>query len=88
MDYTYKEFEHLLKRANTVIIPVGSYEQHSSHLVLSTDSDIAEYFGNAVGQVLDIPVLPVLPYGISHVHKNFSGTVYLSEGTYLNVLSI
>ena len=34
------EFRELIKSKQTVIIPVGSLEQHGAHLPITTDSDI------------------------------------------------
>ncbi|MGI0050021.1 MAG: creatininase family protein, partial [Nitrososphaera sp.] len=37
------DFKAAIKKTKRAIIPVGSLEQHGSHLPVSTDSLIAEY---------------------------------------------
>jgi creatinine amidohydrolase len=64
------DFQILLKKKmNRAIIPVGSLEQHGSHLPVSTDSLIAEYLARMVAEKVGAFVLPVISYGISFEHK-------------------
>ena len=44
------DFRNALKKIKKAIIPVGSLEQHGSHLPVSTDSLIAEYIARLVGE--------------------------------------
>ena len=60
--------------APTLIVPLGSTEQHGPHLPLDTDTRIAA----AVAAGIDIPnslVAPPIPYGSSGEHQGFPGTV-------------
>lgn len=60
--------------APTLIVPLGSTEQHGAHLPLDTDTRIA----TAVAAGADIPdslVAPPIPYGAAGEHQAFSGTV-------------
>jgi mycofactocin precursor peptide peptidase len=64
----------------TVIIPVGSTEQHGPHLPLDTDTRIA----TAVARVVAVRladdqeqslVAPAIAYGASGEHESFAGTI-------------
>ena len=63
------DFQRALKQTRKAIIPVGSLEQHGSHLPVSTDCLIAEYISRMVAEKVGAFVLPVISYGISFEHK-------------------
>jgi len=57
----------------TVLVPVGSTEQHGPHLPLDTDARVAAAVAaRAAGPVL---VAPPVAYGASGEHEGFAGTV-------------
>jgi mycofactocin system creatininase family protein len=62
----------------TVLVPVGSTEQHGPHLPLDTDTVIAEAVCRRVAEMLDDPALlvtPAIAFGSSGEHQDFPGTV-------------
>ncbi|MCX4816302.1 mycofactocin biosynthesis peptidyl-dipeptidase MftE [Streptomyces sp. NBC_01239] len=65
----------------TVLVPVGSTEQHGPHLPLDTDSAIALAVAERAAARLDGQVLvaPVLAYGNSGEHAGFPGTVSIGH---------
>jgi creatinine amidohydrolase len=63
------DFQNALKRTRMAIIPIGSLEQHGSHLPVSTDSLIVEYVSRMVAERVGAFVLPVISYGVSFEHK-------------------
>jgi creatinine amidohydrolase len=71
------------------LIPIGSTEQHGSHLPLLTDSIIVEGICRRATELLDIasPVVhtPVLSIGSSH-HHLFACALSFSTDTYIAVL--
>lgn len=73
-----------------VVVPVGATEQHGPHLPVGTDKFAVEYVARAAAErVADrVPVLvtPTLPFGSSHHHLPFSGTISLSTETYYRVV--
>ncbi|MGV9800039.1 mycofactocin biosynthesis peptidyl-dipeptidase MftE [Mycobacterium sp. NPDC003449] len=63
----------------TLVIPVGSTEQHGPHLPLDTDTRIATAVAGGAVERLDVDgawtVAPAVGYGASGEHEGFPGTV-------------
>lgn len=76
-DMTWTEFDR--RKENGVILPVGSVEQHSFHLPLSTDSRIAEGIAEKLAEKIGAVVAPTLVYG--YKSKPLSGGGPLFPGT-------
>lgn len=72
----------------TLLLPLGSLEQHGPHLPLDTDTRIAEAVTARAGQRATYPtvVAPALPYGASGEHEGFAGTVSLGSAALAAVL--
>lgn len=69
-----------LAPGQTLLVPLGSTEQHGPHLPFDTDTRIASAVCEAVAQRLaSVVVAPALAYGASGEHAGFPGT--LSIGT-------
>ena len=69
------EFRKLIKsKEPTVIIPVGSLEQHGAHLPITTDSDIVTEIASRLGKKCGFIVLPTISYGISYEHDPLFNT--------------
>ena len=63
------EFRKLIKsKKQTVIIPVGSLEQHGAHLPITTDSDIVTEIASRLGKKCGFIVFPTINYGVSDEH--------------------
>ena len=63
------EFRKLIKsKKPTIIIPVGSLEQHGAHLPITTDSDIVTEIASRLGKKCNFIVLPTINYGHSYEH--------------------
>lgn len=74
---TRPEVEDLLTRSDMVIIPVGSLEQHGTHLPMGTDYLNGEARAQLIAQKADVLVAPILLPGQSPYHMEFAGTVTL-----------
>ena len=69
------EFRKIIKEKRpTVIIPVGSLEQHGAHLPITTDSDIITEIASRLGKKYGFIVLPTISYGISDEHSPLFNT--------------
>jgi len=63
------EFRELIKEKNpTIIIPVGSLEQHGAHLPITTDSDIVTEIASRLAKKCGFIVFPTISYGVSEEH--------------------
>lgn len=75
----------------TVVVPIGSIEQHGPHLPVCTDSEIVTYVAHSAADVAaeSAPVLvtPTLPFGLAQHHLPFGGTISFSSKVYLELLS-
>lgn len=76
----------MLKKA--IFLPVGSYEYHGVLLPPETDSLIASHVADNLCRLYeDSLLLPVLNYGISTEHGDFSSTVTSDSQNYLSFIS-
>ena len=76
-DITWTDAEKIFKETDTVILPIGATEQHGPHCPLGTDIMTAEYVSRVVGKRTGLPVLPVIPVGVSDHHRQFPGTLWV-----------
>lgn len=79
------EIEEYLKHDDRCVLPLGSTEQHA-YLSLSVDSILSEKIAADAADPLQIPVFPVLPFGVTPYFMGFPGTVSLSMNSYESVL--
>ena len=82
----HKTSPEITKMGDMAIIPVGSLEQHSHHLPVSTDVLLAQAFGNHVGERLGAFVLPALPISTCYEHKGSRGSVWMRADTFFAML--
>jgi creatinine amidohydrolase/Fe(II)-dependent formamide hydrolase-like protein len=83
-ELTWSQAETRFRQVDVALLPVGSLEQHGPHLPLDTDAFDAEYLAKQVATDCTSPkplVLPLIPYGVSYAHDDFSGTVSISPNT-------
>lgn len=75
----------------TVVVPLGSTEQHGPHLPVSTDlmivTEVATRAVAAASQEIPVLLLPTQPFGFAHHHLPFGGTISVDQETYSRVLT-
>ena len=83
-ELTWPEARKRFEVVDVALLPVGSIEQHGPHLPLDTDAFDAEYLARRVAEDCKEPrpvVLPMIPYGVSYHHEDFSGTISVNPDT-------
>jgi len=80
-DLTMPEFEAARDQLQTVILPVGSVEEHGPHLPLGTDTFHAMEVARRVAELRPVIVAPPVFYGICRSTREHPGTVSLSGDT-------
>jgi creatinine amidohydrolase len=81
VDLTMPAFEELLIKTRTVILPVGSLEEHGPHLPLGTDTFHALEVARRVAKLCPVLVAPPLFYGMCRSTREHPGTVSISGDT-------
>jgi creatinine amidohydrolase len=73
-----------------LVLPVGALEQHGPHLPVGTDDFAVEHIARRAaalaGERIPVLVAPTLPFGSSHHHLPFGGTMSLGTETYYRVI--
>jgi creatinine amidohydrolase len=82
-DMNWMQLEEYLAGDDRVVLPVGSTEQHA-YLSLETDNIVAERLAIEAAEPLGVPVLPVLPYGITDF--DYPGSPTLRPATFAAVV--
>jgi len=83
------EFRKLIKsKKQTIIIPVGSLEQHGAHLPISTDSDIVTEVASRLAKKCKFIAFPTISYGISVEHEPLFNTSSDENGFTQYIMSI
>ncbi len=74
-----------------LVLPVGATEQHGPHLPVGVDTYAVTHIARAAAAEIagQLPVLvaPTLPFGSSHHHLPFGGTLSLGTETYYRLLT-
>src|ERR671933_1681392 len=80
------QLEEYLARDDRIVCPLGSTEQHA-YLSLGTDAILAERVSVEAAEQLGVPVLPVLPYGLTpYFAAAYPGSPTLRLDTFLAVI--
>jgi creatinine amidohydrolase len=78
--------ERLLQRA-TLIVPVGTTEQHGPHLPLGCDTIILERLADDLSESFGIPPTPSIEYGVHATTRPFPGSAALRRRTLHRVMN-
>jgi creatinine amidohydrolase len=73
-----------------LVWPLGAIEQHGPHLPVGTDTFTIEYLtrraADKARETIPVVVAPTLPFGSSHHHVPFGGTMSIGTEAYYRVV--
>lgn len=78
---TWMEIEAFLQRSRTVVVPIGSNEQHGPTGLLGTDWICAQAIAIEAQRNADVLVAPTFTVGTAQHHLGFPGTISLRPST-------
>ncbi|WP_066412486.1 creatininase family protein [Halorubrum aethiopicum] len=81
-ELTWREVDSALEETRTLLLPVGSVEQHGHHLPLGVDVFMPEAIGALVAERVPALLAPPIPYGVTPHHTFKPGTVTVSTETF------
>ena len=84
-DLNWMQLEAYLERDDRIVLPIGSTAQHA-YLSLETDNLLAEGVAVEAAEPLGVPVLPVLPYGLTPSFGAYPGSPTLRVETLVAVI--
>jgi creatinine amidohydrolase len=84
-ELNWMRLEAYLERDDRIVLPLASTEQHG-YLSLGTDNLLAERVALEAAEPLGVPVLPVLPYGLTPAFGAYPGSPSLRAETLIAVL--
>jgi creatinine amidohydrolase len=86
-EMTSSEFRDAARTIEIALVPVGATEQHGPYLALATDYVVAHRLAQAIARRLypKAIVAPPLPFGFSHHHTGFAGTITIEPETFAAV---
>jgi len=85
-DLNWMQLAEYLERDDRIVLPLGSTEQHA-YLSLETDNMLAERVSAEAAEPIGVPVLPVLPYGLTpYFAAAYPGSPTLRLETFLAVI--
>jgi creatinine amidohydrolase len=85
-EMTNREVEQFLKQNHTVIVPVGSTEQHGPHLALTADVLIPQEVARRAAPKVGAVVAPPVSYALSYPHVGFKGLVHIRIPTFMALI--
>ena len=83
---TWELVERYLERSQTILIPIGSTEQHGPNGYIGTDAICPQAIALGVGESRELLVAPTIHVGMAQHHMRFAGSMTLRPGTLTAVL--
>lgn len=78
---TWPMVEEYLRRSQTILIPIGSTEQHGPNGYIGTDALCPEAIANGVAEARELLLAPTISVGMAQHHMRFAGSMTLRPST-------
>ena len=89
-EMTREQIKAVAPRA-VAVMPTAATEQHGPHMAVGTDTllctTVAKRAADAVADEVPVVITPPLPFGSSHHHYPFGGTLSLTSATFAGVVA-
>lgn len=84
---TCEKVSAYLSHSKTIVLVVGSTENHGKHMPLGTDTMIPDKIAALLEEKSDVMIAPTMPYGAADSLVGFPGTISLGVDGLLMVLT-
>lgn len=85
-ELTWPEINEATQAGKTLLLPIGSTEQHGRHLPLDVDNFLARSVCLETAKRIprEVLVMPTIPYGYNEHALDFPGTIHVAYDTFIS----